>query len=43
MNELICLAIIFAWAFAIGGLIYIGQKIFPSIRCFIKWQIFKKK
>lgn len=39
MNELIGTSLIIIAVFAIGGLIFLGDKITPWCKSFIKWQI----
>ena len=39
MNELICAGLIAIVVFIIGGLIFLGDKIAPWCKSFIKWQI----
>lgn len=42
MNELICTILVIGAGFIIGGLIFVCDKILPSIKNFIKWQRFRK-
>lgn len=42
MNELICTCLVIGAAFVIGGLIFAWDKVYPTIKNFIKWQRFRK-